>query len=113
MMDQQEAGKTITVFSPRALRVSRMLTAAPHPAQARWPWPRFSERGISLFFIQLSSSYFLRPNHKISSSGRGCTTVYWIASSMSSGVMSLPPNPEMKPKTWGLSSLEYKEALSS
>jgi hypothetical protein len=51
MIDQQEAGKTMTVFSPRALRVRRMLTAAPHPAQARWPWPRFSERGISIFFI--------------------------------------------------------------
>jgi hypothetical protein len=51
MIDQHEAGKIMTVFSPRALRVSRMLMAAPHPAQARWPWPKFSERGISVFFI--------------------------------------------------------------
>jgi hypothetical protein len=51
MMDQQEAGKTMTVFSPRALRVKRILTAAPHPAQARCPWPRFSLEGISVFFI--------------------------------------------------------------
>jgi hypothetical protein len=35
MIDQQEAGMTNTVFSPRALRVSLILMAAPHPAQAR------------------------------------------------------------------------------
>jgi hypothetical protein len=51
MIDQQEAGKIITVFSARAFRVSRILIAAPHPAQARCPWPKFSERGISIFFI--------------------------------------------------------------
>jgi hypothetical protein len=51
MIDQHEAGTTITVFSPRAFRVSRILMAAPHPAQARWPCPKISGIGISIFFI--------------------------------------------------------------
>jgi hypothetical protein len=55
MMDQHEAGKTITVLSPRAFRASRMLIAPPHPAQARWPWPKFSLEGMSIFFIEASS----------------------------------------------------------
>ena len=37
MMDQQQAGMTMIVFSPRALRTNRMAMAAPQPGQPTWP----------------------------------------------------------------------------
>jgi hypothetical protein len=57
MIDQQDAGMTMTAFSPSAFKASRIATAAPHPAHARWPRPKFSDKGIFILFIKAPSSF--------------------------------------------------------
>src|SRR5512137_1003206 len=37
MTDQQQAGRTIIIFSPRAFSTKRMAIAAPQPGQPTWP----------------------------------------------------------------------------
>src|SRR5512136_898678 len=37
MTDQQQAGSTIIIFSPRAFSTNRMAIAAPQPGQPTWP----------------------------------------------------------------------------